>query len=321
MSISFHNTDSIKQEDIAYKDIYFTPEYGRACEYSDNAVWECCVYRDLIYVYLKKEYKWKGETYYELITPYGYSGYQYDDENTFKEFVKLFREEAKRRKYLTEVVRQNPYIGVNIESEYDLITKKGISGIEAKNAEDYLNERRASCKRKIKKAKEEGLRAETKELTKGTLQSERFRELYDFTMNKVRGTEYYMFNDEYFEQIESMEGTYIIIIYDKYDTIVGTSILFETEKFIHYHLSCNDSSVSNITDFLLYKVVEQKGIGKMVILGGGLTDKDSLHEFKKKFETKSFEYKIYKHVINKEVYNEIEEKFKEAKGFPCYRYC
>ena len=36
-------------------DIYFTHNYGKACEYSDNTEWECYVFKDLIYVYLKKK--------------------------------------------------------------------------------------------------------------------------------------------------------------------------------------------------------------------------------------------------------------------------
>ena len=38
--------------DLDYPDIYFTPEYGKACEYSDNAKWELCKYKDLIYKHL-----------------------------------------------------------------------------------------------------------------------------------------------------------------------------------------------------------------------------------------------------------------------------
>ena len=68
------NIDDIK---IDYPDIYFTPNYGKACEYSDNAEWELCKYNDLIYVYLKRPIIFKGITYYDLITPYGYSGYYY----------------------------------------------------------------------------------------------------------------------------------------------------------------------------------------------------------------------------------------------------
>lgn len=52
--MEFYNKRSIKDLNITYPDIYFIPEYGLACEYSDNALWELCKYKDLIYVYLKK---------------------------------------------------------------------------------------------------------------------------------------------------------------------------------------------------------------------------------------------------------------------------
>ena len=35
--LSFYNLDTINNTNIDYPDIYFTPEYGKACEYSDNA--------------------------------------------------------------------------------------------------------------------------------------------------------------------------------------------------------------------------------------------------------------------------------------------
>ena len=53
--IFFYNLNNVP-ENINYPDIYFTHEYGKACEYSDDANWELCQYKDLIYVYLKKEY-------------------------------------------------------------------------------------------------------------------------------------------------------------------------------------------------------------------------------------------------------------------------
>ena len=72
----FYNINNIPNT-INYPDIYFTPEYGKACEYSDDAIWELCQYEDLIYVYLKKKIIYDNITYYDLITPYGYSGYYY----------------------------------------------------------------------------------------------------------------------------------------------------------------------------------------------------------------------------------------------------
>ena len=119
--MQFYNINTINQRIIEYPDIYFTPTYGRACEYSDNAIWELCQYKDLMYVYLKKPIECEGETYYDLITPYGYSGFYYENKDTYNEFIPIFRKRAKDRNYITEVLRQNPYLNINI-SDYDIIT-------------------------------------------------------------------------------------------------------------------------------------------------------------------------------------------------------
>ena len=87
----FYNLDTVKNINIDYPDIYFTPEYGKACEYSDNAIWELCKFKDLIYVYLKQPIEYNNKTYYDLITPYGYSGYYYENKETYNEFLPLFR--------------------------------------------------------------------------------------------------------------------------------------------------------------------------------------------------------------------------------------
>ena len=101
-NIFFYNLNNIP-ENINYPDLYFTPEYGKICQYSDNAIWELCQYTDLIYVYLKKEYVFENIIYYDLLTPYGYSGYYFEKEETFDEFISLFRFEAQKKNYLTEV--------------------------------------------------------------------------------------------------------------------------------------------------------------------------------------------------------------------------
>ena len=93
--IEFYDKYNINSITINFPDIYFTPEYGLACEYSDNAEWECCVYKDLIYVYLKKKIMHNNTNYYNLITPYGYSGYYYLNKKTYENFLPLFREKAK----------------------------------------------------------------------------------------------------------------------------------------------------------------------------------------------------------------------------------
>ena len=134
--LKFYNKNTIK--DVIFPDTYFLPIYGEACEFSDNAEWECCLYKDLIYVYLKRPILYNDIFYYDLITPYGYSGYYFNNNNTYDKFIPLFRKIAINRNYVTEVVRQNPYININLLN-YDKMNFKTIYGIKINNFEDYWN--------------------------------------------------------------------------------------------------------------------------------------------------------------------------------------
>ena len=137
--IEFYDKTNINNlKDI---DIYFTKCYGIACEYSDSAFWEVCKFKDLIYVYLK-------DLIFTIIYllwfnySYGYSGYYFENEDTFDEFIELFRIEAKKRNYLTEVLRQNPYLNLNydkISSKYDNIVCKKTLGVYLKKYNDLDN--------------------------------------------------------------------------------------------------------------------------------------------------------------------------------------
>ena len=69
--MNFYNILKATNLTINYPDIYFTPEYGKASEESDKGEWELCVYKDLMFCYLKKLDENK------IITPYGYSGIYY----------------------------------------------------------------------------------------------------------------------------------------------------------------------------------------------------------------------------------------------------
>jgi hypothetical protein len=318
--MNFYNLNNISEIDIKYPDIYFTPEYGKACEYSDNAEWELCKFKDLIYVYLKRPIKCDNIIYYDLITPYGYSGYYYEKEDTFNEFINIFRKEARNRNYITEVVRQNPYIGINIEN-YDIITTKTIYGVEINDYNYYYTKiLKHSPRHKIKMANKLGLTFHYKLIEKNDLSyNNYFRKIYNETMNNIKTTKYYYFNDKYFEKIENINNAYIIYIKNKNNIIIGSSIIFIYNKYIHYHLSCNDKSVSCITDILLTNVIKFLSINKLFILGGGLKDGDGLSYFKKRLSNKEYKYTIYKNILNKEIYDKLSKDIENNNIFPLYR--
>ena len=318
MVLNFFNIYNIKDIEIEYPDIYFTPEYGKLCEFSDNAQWELCKFKDLIYVYLKKENVYEEITYYDLITPNGYAGYYYENQDTYNEFIPLFREDAKKRNYITEVVRQNPYIGIEITG-YDIITSKTIYGCNYENKDEYLNKLKSNERNMIKKGIKNNLKMDYSLIKKNDLSNDStFRQLYIKNMDIVNSTKYYYFNNEYFKQLETFENLILVKIYNN-EKIIGNSLFFCFNNFIHYHLSCNDRSSNCITDFILYSVIDKLcNKQTLLILGGGLKDGDSLSKFKNKISNKSFEYTIYKNIINNEIYEKLSKNI-NTNYFPAYK--
>ena len=305
MSISFYNIEESKILNLEIPDIYFTSKYGKACEYSDNAIWECCVYNDLIYVYLKKPINYNGIVYYELLTPYGYSGYNFKKEITLNEFIKIFKEYAIKRNYISEIVRQNPYINLDISMYYKIISNKNIYAISINSFDDYYNNVLNSKKRNMyMKAIKNNLSFKIEKLEKSKHMND-FLNLYSLTMDKLNAKKYYYFNKEYFDEISKIDNSYLAIVFDKNNIVIGCSIIFIYENFVHYHLSCNNNSMNCITDYLICNVVKEVALNKLFILGGGLSQSDSLCKFKKSLSNKEFNYKIFKNIINESVYNNI----------------
>ena len=301
--IKFFDQTTIKEVDLCYPDIYFTPEYGLMCEYSDSSLWELCMYKDLIYVYMKKPYLREGTTYYKLLTPYGYSGFYYKDINTYNEFIPLFRETVLHKNYISEVVRQSPYLGIEL-SHYDIIKKKDIFSIEISQYPAYLKKINSKTRNMISKGDKLNFSYEIN-IFKNNPHLSAFITLYNHNMNKVSATPYYYFNNDYFEALENNKYCNLITIFDTTKNIVGMSLIFFYKDFIHYHLSCNDQSSNCITNFLLNTIVKEFGEGKKIILGGGINNFDSLYKFKQNISTTKYDYIIYENILNKEMYNKI----------------
>ena len=321
-------------ENINYPDIYFTPEYGKACEYSDDAIWELCQYKDLIYVYLKKEYIFEDIQYFDLITPYGYSGYYFNNDETLEEFIPLFRVEAMKRNYLTEVIRQNPYIDVgniNINSilleHYDIITTKTTFGINLKqhvSFEQYLTNTHRDNKRGYKLALKNGLICKFEQYNK--LHLEKFILIYETTMNNLNSQTYYYFNSNYYQTLMELgDRVFFANVYNKEDILIASCIIFRYNKRLHYHLGGSLFEYRNLrpNNYLHCNVIKY-GIENdfnLYHLGGGVKEHDTLYDFKNKIGDTKFAYTIYKTIINPEIYNEIKITFDERDNdfFPIHR--
>jgi serine/alanine adding enzyme len=321
--MNFYNLKNIP-ENLNYPDIYFTPEYGKACEYSDDAIWELCQYKDLIYVYLKKIYTFENIKYYDLITPYGYSGYYFENQETYDEFIKLFREEAKKRNYLTEVVRQNPYLNIDISKYYDIILSRKTLGINLNNYtsfEDYLKKTHKDNRKGYNLALKKNLLFKIEEYNDENLS--RFLEIYDLTMKNLNSTDYYYFNKVYYQSFFKFKDNLFIANVYHNKKLIASCIIFKHRKLLHYHIGGSYLEYRNLRpNNLIHCSIIKYGIEndyELYHLGGGLKDNDSLYNFKKKISTNSYDYTIYKNILNNEIYNKIKNQYETDNYFPIHR--
>ena len=275
--LKFYNINNAPILD--YPDIYFTPEYGRICEISDDcAKWELCVFKDLMCVYLKKNN--------EIITPYGYSGYFYSNINTFNEFLPIFK-----NIYPTQIIRQNPYINIELNN-YEILKVKKVYIIETTQFDEYFNKYLGQKKRNMyTKAVKNNYKFE---LLENFNIFESFVHMYKKTMDRLNAEKYYYFNDKYFKLLQDLEYSRLCIVRNAQHKITGSCILLFYKNFIHYHLSCSDMSDNCIIDFMIMSIVKNYGINKTIVLGGGVNYGDGLCKFKNSLSTDFSEYKIFK---------------------------
>jgi hypothetical protein len=304
-------------------DLYFTDEYCKLCEYSDNVSFEIFKFEDLIYPYLKRPYRHNNIIYYDIISPYGYSGLYFKKHKTYDRFLKAFSEHAIKNNFLTEVIKQSPYIlEDNLEDKinYEIIKSKKIFGIRVDDFDYYFKKVLGKKQRNIfKKGAKIGLTFSYSKIKKGTLsENSLFRKMYEKTMNKVNADKYYYFNNEYFSWLEDMECSYLAVCKNDKNICVGFSIIFDYGKYVHYHLSCNDQSSNCITEFLIINIVKEICINKLFILGGGVSDNDNLEKFKSKLCNETFTYNIYKNILNTVIYDKI-NKNNDSAYFPAHQ--
>jgi serine/alanine adding enzyme len=302
--ILFYNINNVP-DNINYPDIYFTAEYGKACQYSDNAIWELCQYKDLIYVYLKKPYVFENVTYYDLLTPYGYSGFYYKKKETLDEFIPLFSDEAIRKKYVTEVIRQSPYLNIDILNK-DIISSKKTFGIKLNNYntfDDYIKSTHKDNKKGYNIALKKNLIFKIEEYNQHNLSN--FVEIYNITMNNLNSAKYYYFNEEYYQTLFDMKYNLFFANVYYQDQLIASCLIFKYNKFLHYHLGGSYTEHRHLRpNNLIHCSVIKYGIEndyELYHLGGGLKDNDSLYEFKNKIGTSIYNYTIYKNIINEDL--------------------
>lgn len=322
-------------------DLYFDKNYGKLYEKADCGTQEIFVYEDdngkITNQFLKREIKERidGKVYFDLITPYGYGGpiienLLKDKDKLLQNYEKDFSNYCLQNNIVSEFVRFNPIIK-NYEDFEKMYNAKYMRKTLATNLEKYedpvLSEFSKSCRKEIRRVLASGVEYRVTEKPESL---EEFKRIYYLNMERKNASEYYFFDDEYFNNIIKFYKDNLLFVEAIYENkTIAAGLYFVYNGIIHVHLSGTDTEFLNLSPAYILKygtALWGKEHGyKLIHYGGGLSnsEEDSLYCFKRKFaKNTDFDFYIGKKIWNQEIYDklcELKQIDKSEEFFPAYR--
>lgn len=323
-------------------DIYFEPNYGNLYEGIEKG--KSIVYKyesdygKIHHMFIKREIpnKVNGETYYDLVSPYGYGGpvivsFKEGHKKKLKdEFIRDFDKYCTENKIISEFIRFHPIIqnAKDFSQYYHVSHIRNTVGTNLSDFEDpFQSEFSKSCRRNIRRAIRKGIEYEVIENPNDVSE---FKEFYYSTMDRNNANDFYYFNDNYFKKCVELFKDNLILVKAIYnEKTIAMGFYFVYNDYIHIHLSGTLTEYLKLSPayILRYAVTlwgKEKGY-KLIHHGGGRTNdpEDSLYKFKKQFgKNTDFKFYVGKKIWNKSIYNQLcvmNNIPKKTDFFPAYR--
>lgn len=273
--------------------------------------------------------KIENNTYFDLTTPYGYGGWLIQGSGSLDRLFNEYKTWCINNNIISEVIRFHPVLANQeiLRNIYDVMDLGKTISIDLQSQETVWSNFTTQNRGKIKKALKNEVTIEHK-IDSATF--EKFKEIYEVTMNKDNADEYYYFDNSFYESILNDLDGYSDIFYAMHDNkMIAATIILKCNKHLTYHFSGVLTEYRNLqgTNLMLYEVAKwgvENGY-KTFHLGGGVGSReDDLFTFKKSFNKKdAYQYSIGKMVFDEEKYNKLvslrDKEEKRENFFPLYR--
>ncbi|MBQ3473968.1 GNAT family N-acetyltransferase [Candidatus Saccharibacteria bacterium] len=270
------------------------------------------------------------EQCYDIITPYGYGGVDYNGNNTLllNYYFDQFDQYCNENNIISEFVRLSPFTKnyTNYDSRYELSTTSKTVFMKLDNPRQIWDDMEGRSRTTIRKAIKNGL-----EVKSGFSRQmlDEFKIIYHDTMDRDNAEENYYFNDDFFKSIyENLKDfSKIYTVYYENKPISSSIVMFNKEN-AHYHLSgtLSDYMKYGANNIGLYKIALDLCDGgyKIFHLGGGYGgDSSPLLKFKESFNKNGLlDFYVAKRVFNQKIYDNLCSKVgvkKDCNYFPAYR--
>ena len=279
-----------------------------------------------------KDRKFKGKieenTYFDLITPYGYGGF-WGNVEKWDDLNKEYQEYCQEKGYICEFVRfelfstDRKYYAGNIETK----THNVIRNLEIP-LDDIWMDFKQKVRKNVKRATKSNLQIII-ENTDDHLKD--FLDIYYSTMDRCDAQNSFFFSKDFFKEITLMSEN-IMYFYAVYDNkIISAELVIYGSQNCYSYLGGTNSEYFNVrpNDFLKYEIIKwakEKGL-KNFVLGGGYGVDDGIFQYKTSLAPKGIvDFYIGKRIFDEKEYRELlnlrikeNPRIKALQYFPQYR--
>ena len=289
------------------------------------------------------EHKVDGETYFDVISPYGYSGPLYSQNTSrgylldFWTLVDLWYE---KNRVVCEFIRFSLNSNYQFYSGKLVPTLSNVKGYILQDEKTQWDAFKSKVRNNYRKAVSNELRFEIIQDSTNINAVECFYTVYIETMKRIGATKEYFYSLEYFKNIvQQNKDNYALAFVYKDDVIISVELILILRKTMYSYLGGTLADYFNYrpNDFLKIEVMNwARKIGhEYYVLGGGRKDDDNLYQYKKTFFPNDEDVVFYtgRKVINKKVYKTLDNmvngpkdadapksKISSKTYFPIYRH-
>lgn len=265
--------------------------------------------------------------YFDFATPYGYGGWIIEGEET-EGLFNAYDSWLEKNGIISEFVRFHPLIKNHdaCRSFYEVIRLGEVVHMDLSSPELIWENIISKNRNMIRKAvKNEVV------IYNGRFPEiyEKFRAIYNGTMDKDDAEEYYYFGSDFYKSVlEDLPQNAQVFWAEKDGQVIAASIMIGANGYLDYHLSGSLREFNSLapTNLLLYKAALWGCANgyRTLYLGGGVgSGEDSLYKFKRAFYKGDLNhFFIGKKIYNQQKYDELLGMRSEIENpgyFPKYR--
>lgn len=296
------------------KDIYFSEDYVKLSSgKTDEPLCIICEEgnRIMLMPFLRNNFN----DLFDFETPYGYGGpiSNSDDMAWNNKALNAIIEKFRNSNYIAGFIRFHPLLN-NADlcrNNMEVIDDRKTIAIKTSDDIEDIWKKQISSKNRnmIRKAEKNDLRFYRDNDFKFI---ESFKKLYNSTMERLEATDFYFFDDDYYNAfVKIFSGKGFLGCVFKGDEIISSALFMYEGDFGHYHLAGSNRMYSSLgaNNYLLWNTACElhKESVKEFHLGGGINsdEENSLFKFKHSFSPNTKQFSIGKIIFNDDVYKSV----------------